>query len=412
MFSRHRTSTRRCPRAWAVVTALAVAGVTLVGCGPGDTSSVAACASPGVSDDRIDLGVLYPDSGPVSPIFEAARAGIDARLGAVNAAGGINGRRVVYQWRDDQGSPLANGIAARDLVDQRRVFGVVELSVAASGSAGYLAQQGVPVTGLASEQVWSQDRNMFAATTATDAAVDTQGRFVRDQGGSRAVILQTALSAGISTTASTYARSLAAAGVQVLGAVTFTTGVDDPVAVARRIVAARADTIVGIIEPKDLVAVLTVLRNAGHNPKVVLSANGYDHALLRAVGPQAAGISVPVFYKPFEIGGPGINAYLAAMRQFAPQVAQPEQDIAVISYISADIFLRGLQLAGSCPTRQGFIDGLRAVNSYDADGLISTISFRAGAARPTTCYSFVQANPAGNGYVVVEPNLCGHELSP
>ncbi len=217
-----------------------------MGCGPGDTSSVAACASPGVSDDRIDLGVLYPDSGPVSPIFEAARAGIDARLGAVNAAGGVNGRRVVYQWRDDQGSPLTNGIAARDLVEQRRVFGVVELSVAASGSAGYLAQQGVPVTGLASEQVWSQDRNMFAATTATDAAVDTQGRFVRDQGGSRAVILQTALSAGVSATASTYARSLAAAGVQVLGTVTFTTGVDDPVAVARRIVAARADTIVGV----------------------------------------------------------------------------------------------------------------------------------------------------------------------
>ncbi|WP_235488601.1 ABC transporter substrate-binding protein, partial [Frankia sp. AvcI1] len=150
----------------------------------------------------------------------------------------------------------------------------------------------------------------------------------------------------------------------------------------------------------------------GHNPKVVLSANGYDHALLRSVGPQAAGVSVPVFYKPFEIGGPGINAYLAAMRQFAPQVAQPEQDIAVISYISADIFLRGLQLAGSCPTRQGFIDGLRAVNSYDADGLISTISFRPGTARSTTCYSFVQANTAGSGFVVVEPNLCGHELSP
>lgn len=417
MFTRRRETRRgrppgRVAAAAALAAALFVACAGLAACDSSDPASVAACTSPGVSDHQVNLGVLYPDSGPVAGIFAAARAGIDARLGVANAAGGIHGRRVTYQWRDDQAMPLSNGIAARELVEQRGVFGLVELSVAESGSAAYLTQRGVPVTGIASDSVWTRAPNMFAATTATGAAVDTQGQFVREQGGHRAVILQTALSPALSVTGDSYARSLTAAGVQVLGTLTYTSGADDPALTARRIANIHADTIVAIIEPRDLVAVLDALRGGGYQPKVVLSANGYDHELLATYGPQMAGIAVPVFYRPFELGGRGTSMYVSAMRVYAPQVKQPEQDVAVAAYISTDIFLRGLDLAGSCPTRARFVDALRAVNSYDADGLINTISFRAGPARPTTCYSFVQANAVGSGFVVVEPNLCGHELNP
>ncbi|SNQ46258.1 ABC-type branched-chain amino acid transport system, periplasmic component [Frankia canadensis] len=417
MFTRRPGSLLRRPlgrrfAATGVAAVLLAVGAGLAGCSSSDPASVAACASPGVDDHQISLGVLYPDSGPVAGIYAAARAGIDARLGAANAAGGVHGRRITYQWRDDQGVPLPNGIGARELVEQRGVFGLIELSVAAAGSAAYLTQRGVPVTGMASDDIWTRAPNMFAATTSTGAAVDTQGQFVQERGGRRAVILQTALSPAQSSAAESYARSLVAAGVQVLGTVTYTSGVDDPALVARRIAATRADTVVGVIEPHDLVDVVDALRGGGYNPKVVLSANGYDHDLLQTYGPRMAGIAVPVFYRPFELGGPGINAYVTAMHRFAPQVTQPEQDIAVAAYISTDIFLRGLDLAGACPTRARFIEALRGVNSYDADGLINTISFRVGPARPTTCYSFVQANTTGSGFVVVEPNLCGHLLNP
>ncbi|MEX5633149.1 ABC transporter substrate-binding protein [Parafrankia sp. FMc2] len=384
----------------------------LASCTSPEASAAPVCGAPGVSADRIEIGVLSPDTGPAAENFDTVRGGIDARLGEVNAAGGVNGRRVVYQWRDDKGSPAGNAIAARDLVEQQEVFGIVELSVAASGSANYLLSNEIPVTGLASEPVWSTMRNMFAFTYVTGIAVDTQGQFVRSQGGTRAVILQTALSTGISDTADKYERSMNAIGVSVVDTVNFTPGFDDPAALAARIVAARADTVIGLIPPENLIAVLAVLRQAGHAPQVVLSTNGYDKKLLERFGPQAAGMTVPLVHRPLELGGPATKTYLDAMSRYAPQVTHPENDTSVLAYISTDIFLEGLRLAGECPTRPDFITKLRAVNSYDAGGLISPISFRTNAGRSTTCYSFVQVNATGSGYLIVEPNLCGNELSP
>ncbi len=399
----------RCAPWGGALAVTVLVSAALAGCSSADRMSAAPCGTPGVGDHRIDLGVLIPASGPASGQAEAARAGIDARLGAANAAGGIYGRRVAYQWRDDQGSVAANGVAARDLIEQRQVFGLIEPTVAAAGSVAYVTQRGIPVT--ATDQVGSSSPTIFAAAPVNGEAVDMPGRFVAGAGGRRAVIITAALSAATSTSADHYARSLAAAGVTTAATFTFAAGADDPAELARRIAAAHADTVIGVLDPHDLIAVVSALRGGDYQPRVVLSATGYNHTLLATYGARMAGISIPVYYRPFELGGPGVVAYVNAMRRFAPQITQPEQDIAVASYVSTDIFLRGLNLAGPCPTRTGFIAALRAVNSYDADGLISPISFRSAAAS-TVCSSYVQANSAGNAFVVTEPNLCGHPLSP
>ncbi|MCL9760478.1 ABC transporter substrate-binding protein [Frankia sp. AiPa1] len=383
------------------VVAVLSASSVLTGCSSTDSaSSASVCGSPGVDDHQINLGVISPVSGPASGMFDAVRAGVDARLGAANAVGGVHGRKIVYRWRDDQGAPQSNVAAARDLVEQQRAFGLIELSVAASGSTDYLTHQGIPVTGTA----YGQDRTNVVTA-------DTQGRFVHEQGGRRAVILQPALSPAVANSAASYARSLTAAGVRMLDTITYTAGVDDPAVIGHRIAASGADTVVGVLAPKDLITVVDAIRGGGYSLKVVLSATGYDHELLRTFGSRMAGISVPVFYRPFELGGRGVQAYVDAMRRYAPQITEPQQDTAVAAYISTDLFLRGLQLAGACPTRGGFVAALSTVNSYDADGLISPMSLRAAAGQVTTCYSFVQANPAGDGFVVVEPNLCGQNLA-
>lgn len=384
----------------------------LSGCLPADVSMAASCSAPGVSANEINLGVLYPDSGPFAVDAGAVLGGIDARVGEVNAAGGVNGRKITYDWRDDEGSFRGNEIAARDLVEDEQVFGVIELSGVSSGSAHYLADRGVPVAGVASGELWSSKPNMFSFTYVTSVAVDTQGQYVRSRGGQRAVIVDTALSSASSEAAVKYARSLLAAGVRVVERVSFTPGIDDPVRAAVRIVNARADTIIGLVAPDTLVGILNVLRQAGHEPKVILSDSGYSHDFLRHHGARAAGITVPLVFRALELGGPAARTYLAAMQRHAPQLVHPENDTAVLAYISTDILLTGLRLAGECPTRQNVIDRLREVNSYDADRLISPISFQAGAGRATLCYSFVQINETGSGFKVVEPDLCGRELSP
>jgi branched-chain amino acid transport system substrate-binding protein len=390
----------------AVIVVAAVAG----GCSNAGSSSSAVCHAPGVTSDQVKVGLIYPETGTLSASFSAVRSGVDARLGVANEAGGVHRRKIVYDWRDDQGAPEMNGSAARALVEQDDVFGIIESSVAATGSAQYLAHLGIPVTGLAAEDVWSRYPNMFAFAYTTGAPVDTYGKFVASRGGRRAVVLQTALSAGVSDVGLKIAQSLTSVGVNVVGTVNYTPNADSPVTVARQIVADNADTVVSVIQPADFINVLSALRTVGGSLKVAMATIGYDRQLLRTYGPAMAGVVIPVFYRPFEAGGPAIAKYLDAMSRFAPQVQDSQQDLAMMAYIQTDMFVRGLQEAGACPTRQSFITGLRSVTSYDAGGLIDPIDIKHGLGQQTLCWSFVQVNGAGTAFDVAEQRVCGKQL--
>nr|MDT0666892.1 ABC transporter substrate-binding protein [Micromonospora sp. DSM 115978] len=74
------------------------------------------------------------------------------------------------------------------------------------------------------------------------------------------------------------------------------------------------------------------------------------------------------------------------------------------------MFVRGLEEAGPCPTRESFIERLRAVDGYDAGGLVGTTDFAADFGRLKECYAFVRVNEAGDRFEVVEANFCGSRL--
>nr|MDT0664616.1 ABC transporter substrate-binding protein [Micromonospora sp. DSM 115978] len=74
-----------------------------------------------MTDDDVTFGLIYPDTGLTADLFTAVRAGVDARIGLANAAGGIHGRHVSYEWRDDTAVPGINLQAARTLVEQEDV---------------------------------------------------------------------------------------------------------------------------------------------------------------------------------------------------------------------------------------------------------------------------------------------------
>ncbi|WP_041939361.1 MULTISPECIES: ABC transporter substrate-binding protein [Frankia] len=382
----------------------------------GTTSSAASCtggrAAPGVTPDEVRVGLLYPDSGLLAGAFPGLRAGVDARLGEINAAGGINGRKVVYDWRDDAGTAQGNLNGARELVDQRGAFGLLEFTVAATGSAKYLADRGIPTVGLAAEDVWARYGNMFSFSNTLGAPIDTYGRFVHDRGGTSAFLLYSAMSAGVSGATLRVGQSLQALGVQVAGSHAYTPGADSVSDVARQIVDSGADTIVTMLTPTALPPVLRAVRDVGGSPKVVLSMSGYDHSLLRRHGPDLAGVYVPVFYRPFEAGGVPVAHYLDVMARYSPQTDDPEQEFGLIGYIDTDLLLRGLQASGPCPTRQSFVAGMRTLTRYDAGGLIQPTNIGATRGRPPTCFALMQVNPSGSAFSVAQDNLCGKALGP
>lgn len=354
--------------------------------------------------------MIYPDTGPGAAAFASARAGVDARVGLANAEGGIGGRELVYDWRDDQADPETNNVVARDLLRQADVFGIVATSIASSGSAAYLDEAGVPVAGLAADPSWAQHRNMFTFAYSTGGTIDTYGRFVASQGGSKAVLLQSVQSVNVNRRIETLAASMRAAGVEVAGVVAAARGSDSVQRAAGEIASSGADVVIAVSDTDLFAQIVQASRAAGASLKVALTVSGYDRQLLQAVGSTMAGVTIPLFVQPFEVGGQSFDRFRGAMARYAPQLQPSEQQFALFGYIAVDIFVRGFEAAGPCPTREAFIKALRSVTNYDAGGLISPIDFEASFGQPTTCYAFVRVNDAGTGFEVVEKHLCGSAL--
>jgi ABC-type branched-subunit amino acid transport system substrate-binding protein len=79
----------------------------------------------GVAADEIVLGMASPFTGANRELGRGMRAGVEAALAEVNAAGGLHGRRLRLVAVDDGYEPSRTGPAMKQLLEKEKVFAVV-----------------------------------------------------------------------------------------------------------------------------------------------------------------------------------------------------------------------------------------------------------------------------------------------
>ena len=83
-----------------------------------------AAAEQGVTADTITIGAFGPITGPAAYIGLAGRDGANLAIKEINAAGGINGRKISLLFEDDGHSPAKALAAVKKLIDQDQVFAI------------------------------------------------------------------------------------------------------------------------------------------------------------------------------------------------------------------------------------------------------------------------------------------------
>lgn len=393
----------------------------LASCGSAEdaaTAASASCPSPGVSGDTIKIGLIYPDTGgQVAASFRDVRSAVEARIDAQNAAGGVHGRKVQIVWRDDQADPGVFRTAAQDLVDNENVFGLIVESFSASLTTTWLQDNGIPVTGVAVGA--GQHPNLFSfgsLFTGQNGRVDTFGRYVQANGGTKAVLVVDPTAPLATTLAADFGPSLTSQNVQVASQENYQAG-NTPAHVVDTLRRSGADTLVGVLTPDEFADVYAAAKTAGIKLKVALSAAGYEQDLLDQRGASLAGVSMIVGYTSFEAKSPAMDAFHSAMSTYSPELLNPNSESALSAYVGADEMLKGLDLAGACPTRSDFISSLSKVTDYSAGGLIAPTDLSDPTAA-ATCFTFVKADAAGTKFEPVPPPTgstngfwCGKPLS-
>ncbi|MFD0147055.1 MULTISPECIES: ABC transporter substrate-binding protein [unclassified Streptomyces] len=98
--------------------------------------------------EPLRIGIITSATSPVGgDAFSGPRDGARAWFDALNARGGINGRRVEVVTCDDGGSGVGNNECVHKLIDERKVFALVATTALDYAGAPLVAKAGVPDIG-------------------------------------------------------------------------------------------------------------------------------------------------------------------------------------------------------------------------------------------------------------------------
>jgi branched-chain amino acid transport system substrate-binding protein len=343
-------------------------------------------SAPGITADTIDIGYISALSGPFSSTFAHGDAAAKARFDAENAKGGVNGRKINLVTEDDAGSPTQDVTVSQDLVQNKKVFGIVDFSPLTFGGAKYLNQQGIPVTGLAFDgPEWGQQPNTNMFTWGAPTASPFNGTYYTYDNSAALKAIGVTKLAGLA-----YGTPSAAQGIKGLFASAQNAGITkcyenlavpfgavDFTAAALQIKQHGCDAVTSALVDSSDIALSTAIKQAGLNVKQFYGT-GYDQEVLD--NPQSAAALEGAYLTTivdFTAPNPGTTAMLNTLKQYDPDYKGGIPDLGVFgSYMAADLMIKGLQAAGQNPTRSSFISSLRAVTNYTAGGVLNEpISF-------------------------------------
>jgi branched-chain amino acid transport system substrate-binding protein len=367
--------------------------------------------APGVTAKSVKLGYIFSETGVAGSTGKNAGKAFQARIDRQNAHGGVNGRKIETEIIDDASS-AANLTGAQDLVQNRNVFMVVDNSAFAFLSYRYLLGAGVPMIGCGCDgNYYGQKGNesIFSVTgnagPFTGLGYDSVAKVMKQLGATKSGGLGYGVSASSSASVKNFQEY--AAPAQGLDPVYTNTSVDfgtsDVGPLVLGIKNAGADALyLPMVASTDL-AIVQGLEQNGVTMKANMLATGYGQDLLDSPAASTLKDNTVFFqtYKPVELKDKATKQFQADLKKYSGLDGVPDYG-QYTGYLAGELAVLGLQNAGKTPTRQGFVDGLRTLGTYDGAGLvckpidISLTNF--GKYPPTSCAYFMQVK---NGKFVV-----------
>jgi branched-chain amino acid transport system substrate-binding protein len=383
----------------------------LAACGSSDTTSggggssssgaAASCDSPGVSASSITIGDLLPLSGAGVTQRAGWDDGVKARLGLQNDGGGVNKRTLNLVTDDDKSTASGSLDAAKDLVENKGVFSILE-SPLQDGALDYLQSQGVPDVGWSTTDVGAKHSNFYSISGAVIPGQGTTAiaQFIKDQGASHVAEL-TVADPQATTAGQIFIKAAKQVGINVDYTrfnIPFVPG--DFTADAQTMKSKGIDSASLAITNNVAIALFKAAKQAGVNFKAYVFPNFYDPAAIKQVGGDVAGTFTALNAAPFELKLPESVKFQNAMQKYAPN--GKVNLLAFTGWLAADFTIEVLQKLGDCPKRDAFISAMQS-KEYDGHGTIgTTIKYH----QPSVCSWF--AKLTANGYEPVgDKATCG-----
>jgi branched-chain amino acid transport system substrate-binding protein len=328
---------------------------------------------PGAAQDAHPIKICQSValSGPLGDLGQAMHQGAKACFDAVNAEGGVNGRKIGLVTLDDG-------------YDVKRALANVEIFLADRNTFALFNCMGTPMIDAMLPQVMESGLPFFAPFTGALLARPKNARSVFN------------IRASYPDEAEQLVQHLATIGIKRIGvayqnnsfgkevyegariamekhklrdgaAATVENNGSDAAAAAAKLVEANPEAVlVGLAGKPTLDFVKAMRAQRRGMPLYALSVMGAA-ATLRALGEDAVGIAISqVVPSPIKTVVPVVRQFQQAWK--ATGTALEPSHLALEGYINARVFVEALRRAGRSPTRERFIESTWGIKRHDLGG--------------------------------------------
>ena len=335
----------------------------------------ALAAEVGVTDSEIRIGQFAAQTGAAAELGKRAQLGIQSHFNAVNAAGGIAGRKVTLVSRDDGYEPEKAAAAVKALIEDDKVFALIG-SVGTPTTLAALPAinaAGIPLIGpFTGAQALREpfNRNIFHVRAGY---VDETER-----------IVQHLSTVGIKKIAVFYqndsygkaglegvTRALAKRNLKPVAAVTVERNSVNVAVPMAEILKASPEAVIQISAYKSSAALIKQARAQTFGGQFFNVSFVGSKALAEELGDASAGVSisqvVPFPYIPS-------SAIVREYQQRMTESGHKEFDFSSMEgYLAAKVLTEGLRLAGKNLSRAALTSSLESMRDYNMGGF--TVSY-------------------------------------
>ncbi|MQA13878.1 MAG: ABC transporter substrate-binding protein [Pseudonocardiaceae bacterium] len=367
---RPRLRTGPARAALAVVAAGVLAACSSQAAGGGGSGT-----AQGVTADTITIGTTLPLSGGAAAAGQGFQAGLRTAVQEVNAAGGINGRKLELTVLDD-GFVAARSVAnIRRLGDQEQVFSVLSPAGTANlpGSYPYLERTGLPMFAPVLPPDPKLDEVYLIGTSQRDQArvmVD----FLADQGARTVAVIGQDNDLGQAMREGTTEQAQRR-GLRVVASETTepnSTEVSSAVLNARE---AKPDAIILGTDNTQSSLIMQEVADLGWQPMIIGSSSTVTTGSPNTVGPAgptARGVYGTLIFELPSSDPPEVAEWRQAAQQSAPNSL--DNGFALQAYGSSQVFFEILRRMGDDLTWQNFHRTAESLQGYES-GIFPPISF-------------------------------------
>ncbi|MEO0960244.1 MAG: ABC transporter substrate-binding protein [Pseudomonadota bacterium] len=331
-------------------------------------------AEVGVGADKITFAQVAALDGPAAELGLGMRAGLLAAFEEANRAGGVHGRQLTLESRDDGYEPDRSIEHTEAMIAEDRFFAFI-------GTVGtptnkviqpITTQAGVPLVGPFTGAGFLRDPgngNVWNVRGSYDAETEQWVAYLADQQGlDRIAILYQDDSFGRAGLSGVN-KALGKRGMKLIAEGTYVRNTTDVKTAFLKIREAEPEAVVMVGAYKPVGEFIKLSRSFEFTPEFVTISFVGSEALANELWPEGAGVVISqVVPFPWDEGIPLVKAYQAALKETDKRAGVGF--VSLEGYVVGRVAIEALKMAGPEPTREAFISALSELREHDLGGLV------------------------------------------